>query len=486
MTKIKKYLYLGLFLIGSLFGQAFNGMTLFTPTGSGTAGNNTTYLINNNLEGINSWIHPRGAASIPYLLEDSTLIYPYRVQNPSMSAGGVGGGISKYNWEGDILWSYEFANETYQHHHDIEPLPNGNILVIVWERKTAQEAYDVGRQSIDNSLNEMWSEAILEIEPIGTNEINIIWEWHLWDHLIQNVDSTLPNYGIISDHPELQNINYGNAGSNQGPGGANGDWKHLNAIAYNETLDQIAISSRHHDEIYIIDHSTSSEEASGHIGGNSGLGGDYLFRWGNPQSYDRGSNSDHLLFGQHGVNWIPEGSPGEGNLILFNNNYSDHNIAAVFELIPPLNDDGVYDLIPDQPFGPIEPIWIHAGYFYTLMQGGAFRLPNGNTLITDCDDALMIEVTSDHQVVWSHEFLGGGQSFIARAQKFPLNYLGSFPEFIIGDINLDGNLDIFDLLYMSDMVYGFGYSPTPPADFNGDGSVTISDIILFVQAVLNN
>jgi hypothetical protein len=216
------------------------------------------------------------------------------------------------------------------------------------------------------------------------------------------------------------------------------------------------------------------------------LGGDYLFRWGNPQSYDRGSNSDHLLFGQHGVNWIPEGSPGEGNLILFNNNYSDHNIAAVFELIPPLNDDGVYDLIPGQPFGPIEPIWIHAGYFYTLMQGGAFRLPNGNTLITDCDDALMIEVTSDHQVVWSHEFLGGGQSFIARAQKFPLNYLGSFPEFIIGDINLDGNLDIFDLLYMSDMVYGFGYSPTPPADFNGDGSVTISDIILFVQAVLNN
>ena len=131
MTKIKKYLYLGLFLIGSLFGQAFNGMTLFTPTGSGTAGNNTTYLINNNLEGINSWIHPRGAASIPYLLEDSTLIYPYRVQNPSMSAGGVGGGISKYNWEGDILWSYEFANETYQHHHDIEPLPNGNILVII-------------------------------------------------------------------------------------------------------------------------------------------------------------------------------------------------------------------------------------------------------------------------------------------------------------------------------------------------------------------
>ena len=100
-----------------------------------------------------------------YLLEDSMLVYPYRVQNPSMSAGGVGGGISKYNWEGDLLWSYEFANETYQHHHDIEPLLNGNILVIVWEKKTLSEAYDMGRSDIQEwTFNDMWSSAILELE----------------------------------------------------------------------------------------------------------------------------------------------------------------------------------------------------------------------------------------------------------------------------------------------------------------------------------
>ena len=149
----------------------------------------------------------------------------------------------------------------------------------------------------------------------------------------------------------MQDINYGNAGSNGGPGGANGDWKHFNAVAYNEDLDQIALSSRFHDEIYIIDHSTTAQEAAGHTGGNSGMGGDFLYRWGNPQGYDRGSDLDRVLDDQHSVNWIPEGYPGAGNLILFNNNYGSN--SAVFEIVTPLNEDGTYSISPGQPLSLI-------------------------------------------------------------------------------------------------------------------------------------
>ena len=484
---MKKTLILFISISGFLIGQPFNGMTLFSPTqgGGGGGGSFNSYLVNNELNVINEWTHPRGAASMPYLLPDSTLVYPYRVESPTMGAGGVGGGISKYSWNGDLLWNFEISNNTYQHHHDVEPMPNGNILVIAWERKTADEAYAVGRQSIDNSLNEMWAEAILEVEPVGTDDANIVWEWHIWDHLIQDIDTSLSNYGVITEHPELQDVNYGNAGSNQGPGGPNGDWKHMNAIAYNESLDQIVISSRHHDEIYIIDHSTTAEEASGHTGGIYGMGGDYLYRWGNPQTYNRGTNSDHLLGSPHGVNWIPEGYPGEGNLILFNNNYSS-NTSAVFEIMTPLNENGTYDIDAGQPYGPDNPVWFHAGGFHTQMQGGAFRQPNGNTLVTDCDDAYMFEVTNDHEVVWSHDY-GGGQTFIARAQKYTLNYLaGDFPEYTVGDVNFDQVLDVMDILMVADMASGFGYSPTPPADYNGDGSVNISDVVLLLQYVLNN
>jgi hypothetical protein len=463
--------------------QPYDGMTIYSPTsGNGAL---VTHLVNNDMTTINSWNHTNGAASMPYLLKDSTLIYPYRVSNPSMNSGGVGGGISKYSWEGDLLWSYEFANDIYQHHHDVEPLPNGNILIIVWERKTITQSIAAGRESLNNSLNEIWSEAVLELEPVGLNDVNIVWEWHLWDHLIQDYDPNVDNYGVVSEHPELQDINYGNAGSNQGPGGPNGDWKHFNAIAYNEDLDQIALSSRSHDEIYIIDHSTTTIEAAGHSGGNSGMGGDYLFRWGNPQAYQRGVNSDHLLGDQHGVNWVPEGYPGEGNLIIFNNNYSNNN-SAVFEIIPPLNSNGTYDIEGGQPYGPNEPIWIHTGGFHTQMQGGAFRLPNGNTLITDCDDSYIFEVTNNNEVVWSYDN-GAGQSFIARAQKYPLDYLGDeFPEYIIGDVNFDQLLDIHDILYISDMSSGYGFNSTPPADFNEDGSVNISDLILLLQSIINN
>jgi hypothetical protein len=83
-------------LVGFLFGQAFNGYTLFSPTAGmpGGGNNGTTYMINNSVNVLHTWQHPRGVASMPYLKPDSSIIYPFRVQNPSMSNGGVGGGIA--------------------------------------------------------------------------------------------------------------------------------------------------------------------------------------------------------------------------------------------------------------------------------------------------------------------------------------------------------------------------------------------------------
>ena len=51
------------------------------------------------------------------------------------------------------------------------------------------------------------------------------------------------------------------------------DLFHTNAIAYNADLDQIALSVRQYNEIWIIDHSTTSEEAAGSSGGRWGRGG---------------------------------------------------------------------------------------------------------------------------------------------------------------------------------------------------------------------
>ena len=480
MKKIYKVLIF--FIVSNLiFSEIYDGYLLYAPGGGGGGqggGNNNHYtrLMDSDNNIIHEWDNSAGCASMPYLRQDSILVYPYRVSNPTMNAGGVGGGVQYIDWDSNVLWNYVLSNTDYQHHHDVEPLPNGNVLMIAWERKYASEAYEMGRGENNNSLNQMWSETIFEIEAYTGN---IVWEWHLWDHLVQDVGPEYgATYGTISDHPELLDINYGNVGSNGGPGGANGDWKHFNAIAYNADLDQIVISSRHGDEIMIIDHSTTTEEAASHSGGNSGKGGDLLYRWGNPQAYDRGTNAWHDLDSQHGVNWIPEGSPGAGNLILFNNGYSSSQSAA-FEITTPIDENGNYFIEDGQPFGPMTTTWQEASSsFNSDVQGGAFRLPNGNTIVTEADDAHVFEISSDGDILW--QFNPTGVDMIARATKYPANYLEQSTP---GDINADEIINILDVVLLVNIILGTG-DFLPSADLNGDEIANILDVVLLVNIIL--
>jgi len=254
---------------------------------------------------------------------------------------------------------------------------------------------------------------------------------------------------------------------------------HVNAIDYNAELDQIVFSARHQNEIYIIDHSTTTEEAAGHTGGNSGKGGDFLYRWGNPQNYGRGTESEQQLDGQHGVNWIPKGYPGEGSLILFNNNYTTTN-SAVYELILPLSADSTdYILDGNNSYGPENPVWMHSVGMHSNVQSGAFRLPNGNTLISVADEATLIEIDSTGLELWDYEYTTGNNPMIARAQKYSIDFLGGgdttvTPVYSIGDINYDDKIDIIDLCYLVDMVRD-EYPPNEAADINENGDVYFDD-----------
>ncbi|MCB0642332.1 MAG: hypothetical protein KDC44_11865, partial [Phaeodactylibacter sp.] len=106
----------GLFLNDSL---AVNGYTLFSP-------NFNTYLIDNCGRVVHSWLSGYVSGSSVYLLEDGDLMRTARVQG-SFNGGGVGGLLERYNWEGDLIGSYQYADAEKHQHHDIEPLPNGNF-----------------------------------------------------------------------------------------------------------------------------------------------------------------------------------------------------------------------------------------------------------------------------------------------------------------------------------------------------------------------
>lgn len=404
-----------------------DGYTLFSPGGPTQNPGDPfhTFLLNTEGESVYVWENECGPASMPYLFPDSSILRPCRVPNPTMINGGVGGRIQHITWDGTILWDFVLSNETYQHHHDIQPLPNGNVLVIAWERHTAEEAYALGRVEINNPLDEFWAEAIFEIQPEGLNGGIVVWEWHVWDHLIQDVNPELPNFGVISEHPELININYTTVGTSGGGGQPHADWLHINAVDYNEELDQIIFSSPRMNEFYIIDHSTTTEEASSHSGGNSGMGGDFLYRWGNPRVYNRGTEADQKIYVIHGVNWIREGLPGFGNILYYvnGNNRPDGQYSTVEELVPPLNNQGLYDINPGQAFGPDVPIWVFDDNqgFYSQMQSGAFRQQNGNTLVSVAQYRRIFEVTMNGNIVWDYSF-PATEGIIARAQKYGIDY----------------------------------------------------------------
>ncbi|MGN6917304.1 hypothetical protein, partial [Neisseria sp. P0017.S004] len=87
-------------------------------------------------------------------------------------------------------------------------------------------------------------------------------------------------------------------------------------------------------------------------------GGSLLYRWGNPQAYQRGAPQDQQFFGQHDVHWIDEGLPGAGNIILFNNGDTrkDGAYSSIEEIKPPVKADGSYEIEDGAAYGPEIPV----------------------------------------------------------------------------------------------------------------------------------
>ncbi len=363
-----------------------------------------SFLMDMDFNVVKTWHGADVPTEFSYMLPDSSVLRPCRVPD----AEGRGGRIQRIDSNDVVVWDYLFSDLNYLQHHDIEPMPNGNVLMVAWERRTVAEAIQAGRQVVAVDMKPTY---IAEIEPVGATDGNVVWEWRAWDHLVQNADPTKDNYGVVEDHPELFDVNFGEV--------TGGTWLHVNAIDFNEELDQIVFCARNSSELYVIDHSTTTAEAAGHVGGRWGHGGDILYRWGNPQVYGRGDVADQVIWSAHGVIWIDEGLPGAGNIMVFNN--GDHpspmdDYSSVEEILPPQSEPGVYLIEPGQPFGPAVAEWRYGDIpgFFSQYLGGAYRLPNENTLICEGMEGRVFEVNRDGTIVWV--FLGGAE--IHRAPRY--------------------------------------------------------------------
>ncbi len=411
--------------------EAFEGYTLFAPLTS-----TTTYLIDMRGNVVHEWKGEYPPGQAVYLLENGHLLKTaHGRETGDFHGGGLGGLIREFDWDGKLVWDFPYCDSKRCQHHDIEPLPNGNVLVIAWEKKTAAEAVAAGRDPDCLPGDELWPDHVIEVKPEGKRGGRIVWEWHVWDHLVQDFDKSKANYGVVKNHPELIDVNfvqgarqnvalppdelrrlqalgYISGAPAPGPGPDHADWNHTNSIAYNAELDQILLSVLGFNEIWIIDHGTTTKEAAGHAGGKRGKGGDLLYRWGNPEAYGAASAARQWLLAQHDALWIPAGSPGAGHILVFNNGRGrpGGEYTSVDELVPPLGEEGTYVRDANGTYGPSEAKWsysnptdFHAGHI-----SGAQRLANGNTLICSGEKGHLFEVTTGGAIVWDYMNPYGG------------------------------------------------------------------------------
>ncbi len=416
--------------------ETLEGLTFFSPFSSTRA-----YMVDNCGNLVNEWDRGTFPGLSAYFLDNGLMFRTFKVDpvGPYTSASNAGG-LELVDWDNNLVWQFIINNDTQLSHHDAVMMPNGNILTLMWELTFRDELEEMGRDPNEIApQNFMWSEKILELEPVGQDSANIVWEWHINDHFIQDFDSTKLNFGVVSDHPELYDLNHPSLTS--GNSNETRDWFHFNAIDYNPSLDQILISIRNSDEVWIIDHSTTTEEAAGHTGGIYGRGGDLLYRWGNPSSYKAAPISDQMLFGQHGVNWIQEGLDDEGSILIFNNGNGKPgaDCTQIEVLTPPQSAPGFYTRDDMTPYGPDAANTIYGDAlgetFYSAFLSNAFRLPNGNTLINSGSPGRIFEITPDREVVWEYEIPVNRDTPIAqgtqprnnstfRAYKYPLDFAG--------------------------------------------------------------
>ncbi|MCH8066578.1 MAG: aryl-sulfate sulfotransferase [Chloroflexi bacterium] len=473
--------------------RAFDGYTLFTPVREGNA-----YLIDNAGRVVHSWDKGTRGNQTPYLLEDGSVIRVNR-------------GITQHAWDGSLVWDFVYDGPDYLGHHDIEVLPNGNVLLVAKEIKTAAEAIAEGRDPGTLNTGALVSEKIVEVRRTGPTSGEIVWEWRAWDHLIQDFDPTKDNFAVVSDHPELIDINFGETNISND----DSDWLHANSVDYNPELDQIMVSVRQFGELWIIDHSTTTEEAASHSGGRSGMGGGILYRWGNPQAYRAGGVEDQRLFLQHDVQWITPGLPGEGNLLMFNNEAGrpEGPQSSIEEIVPPVDSSGGYPLTLGEPYGPAEPVWSYSNgrEFYSSIISGVGRLPNGNTLITSGTSGIIFEVTPDGETVWKYVNPIGRDGPLTQGDPIPTTRFGTldigtnqvyrayryapdYPGLAGRDLTPGA---VLELPKPTPMVTNTPTvtdspiateppisSPTPviePGDVNGDGSISTIDAALILQ-----
>jgi hypothetical protein len=340
--------------------------------------------------------------------------------------------VVQVNWEGKVTWRFdkyeciEDPGEEPQwmarHHHDfqregnpvgyyvpgMDPLAtDGNTLILCHK--------NVRNSDISDKL--LLDDSFIEVDWSG----EIVWEWVLSEHF-HEFDWSEEARNILFRNPNVRNCG--------------GDWMHVNsmsALGPNKWFD--AGDVRFHQENIIW-----SARETNIIAITDKKSGKIVWKIGPDYNTSPALKRLGWIIGKHHAHLIPRGLPGEGNLLVFDNGgwagYGAPNPGA-----PTGNKNALRDYSRVLEIDPLtlKILWQYtpaeAGYrmpmdanrFYSPFVSSAQRLPNGNTLITEGSGGRLIEVTTDHRIVWEYISPHFGQfarfNMVYRAYRLPYEWV---------------------------------------------------------------
>jgi hypothetical protein len=407
-----------------------------------------SFLIDNKGYVMRRWEDDYIAGQNQVITPDGFLLKSINLENPKFPTAGLGGGIHKFDFEGNIVRELVYDGDTWSTHHDVKQMANGNIMVIAWDLIDVDHMIDLGMDPIEAiQFNDtgITAERIIEFNLESGDKV---WEWSVLDHLVQNIDPSKANYKeSVADNPHLIDINY--VAYSQDGWVAGYDWLHANAVEYIPDHDVIVISIHNMNELWFIDKSTTTAEAATNTGGTYGKGGDLLYRFGNPAAHQfpgKTYENDRLMYLQHDPTDISNLPSHGGNILVFNNGQesvgrdftSIDEIYIDFNTVLNSSDISTYDTNPDSI------VWSYintADMYFSSDTGSAMRLNNGNTFVNWGNRGFFSEFDTDKNEVWKWVYsnddddVNEGVPFF-RAYKYPTNYTG-FDGVTLKDTGID-------------------------------------------------
>ena len=198
----------------------------------------------------------------------------------------------------------------------------------------------------------MLPDSVVEIKPTYPTGGTVVWEWHVWDHLIQDYDATKANYGNVAAHPELIDAD---GTESRIPS----FWNHMNSIDYNadarpdraqRARQQRGLDHRpqHHDRRGRRPHRRQDAARAA----TCSTAGAIRSPTARARRATRSSTSSTTPSGS------PAGYPGAGNITVFNNGLG-RNYSTIDEFTPPVDADGNYALTAGAAFGPTTFTWTY-------------------------------------------------------------------------------------------------------------------------------